>query len=108
MRCFFSVAVGAAGNVLAIEAQPAIFELLQLNLEKNGCANVRAINAACANREGSIDLQEPDYAREANFGAYSFKIPEIGRFIPLSETKVPIDALQLDQQEITNCALIKN
>lgn len=25
---FFSVAVGAAGNVLAIEAQPAIFELL--------------------------------------------------------------------------------
>lgn len=77
-----------------------------MNLEKNGCANARAINAACANREGSIDLQEPDYANEANFGTCSFKIPEIGRFIPLSETKVQIGALKLDQLEISKCALI--
>ncbi len=104
---FFSRAVGAAGSVLAIEAQPAIFELLQLNLEKNSCANARAINAACAAEAGRLELQEPDYAREGNFGAYSFKIPEIGRFIPLSETTVQIDALTLDQLEISDCALLK-
>lgn len=51
-----SKAVGDAGRVIAIEPNPACFDLLAQNIERNGCRNVEAICAAISDEEGVSDL----------------------------------------------------
>ncbi len=59
--------VGAAGRVIAIEASPRTHALLQRNLAANPfSSNVRAVNAAVADRPGTLDLYE---VNAANIGA---------------------------------------
>jgi FkbM family methyltransferase len=48
--------VGASGTVVAIEASPKTFSHLQTNLARNRARNVRAVNAAAAETEGSVKL----------------------------------------------------
>ena len=45
-----------AAHVMAIEANPDTFELLNLNLLLNGCANVEALQLAAGEREGEIEF----------------------------------------------------
>jgi FkbM family methyltransferase len=59
--------VGATGKVVAIEAAPRTFRLLQENLARNSFAsNVRAVNLAVSERPGKLDLY--DYSDD-NCGA---------------------------------------
>lgn len=48
--------VGPGGRVVAIEASPEVFDLLRRNLELNKAHNVRAVNVAISDREGSLQL----------------------------------------------------
>ena len=49
--------VGPAGKVVAIEASPLAFELLQANLRMNDYAkNVRPVQLAVSDRPGKLDL----------------------------------------------------
>jgi FkbM family methyltransferase len=59
------------GHVIAIEAQPAICEILRLNCRANGCANVRVVNAICGEKRRHVEFR-PDYISDENFGGISF------------------------------------
>ncbi len=48
--------VGAAGDVVAIEASPSIFQRLCSNIERNGLTNVRCVNAAVSDRRGALTI----------------------------------------------------
>jgi FkbM family methyltransferase len=48
--------VGSAGRVVAIEASPKTFEVLEHNLALNNVENVRCVNAAVAARPGTVTL----------------------------------------------------
>ncbi len=48
--------VGDDGRVLAIEAAPDNFTLLEHNIQHNGRANVTAVNVAAADRPGELNL----------------------------------------------------
>ena len=48
--------VGDSGKVIAVEAHPAIFASLQLNLRKNRTPNVRAVNCAVWDTEQMITV----------------------------------------------------
>lgn len=52
--------VGATGGVVAIEASPRNFELLQRNLSLNPAANVRAVNMALADEDCTVKIYPPD------------------------------------------------
>ena len=60
--------VGQQGSVVAIEASPSIFELLNHNLAINGLKNVRGVNVAASNGRKSIRIYR---ASEENLGSTS-------------------------------------
>ena len=48
--------VGPAGVVVAVEASPQIFRVLEGNVKLNGLSNVRLINVAAANKSARMTL----------------------------------------------------
>lgn len=48
--------VGPTGAVIALEASPGIADRLAANVRLNGAGNVRVMNVAASDREGTIDL----------------------------------------------------
>jgi FkbM family methyltransferase len=79
----FSRWVGS-GRVIAIEAQPAVSEVLRLNCLENGCHNVQVVNAISAERCGTFAFRG-DYAGEQNVGAISFAPKRTGLWRRLSD-----------------------
>jgi FkbM family methyltransferase len=59
------------GRVIAIEAQPAICEILRLNCRQNRCSNVHVVNAICGEKRHHVEFL-PDYTGDENFGGISF------------------------------------
>ena len=59
------------GRVVAIEAQPALCDILTLNCRRNAITNVDVVNAICGEKRGHLEFR-PDYASEENFGGISF------------------------------------
>jgi FkbM family methyltransferase len=53
----FSAAVGPAGRVIAVEADPASFELLARFCVANGLANVHCVQAAITDRPGTVHIE---------------------------------------------------
>jgi FkbM family methyltransferase len=51
--------IGSLGRVIAIEAHPETFELLNKNIELNGLANVTTINAVATSEKGKVKLFLP-------------------------------------------------
>lgn len=67
----FSRGVGAAGRVWAIEPHPVSFAILRQFCELNGLANVRALNYACTDRPGDLQIEtlpvwESNYVRSGD------------------------------------------
>jgi FkbM family methyltransferase len=48
--------VGESGGVVALEPAPSTFRALQENIARNGAGNVRAVNAAAYDREGTLPI----------------------------------------------------
>ncbi|MEU5267268.1 FkbM family methyltransferase [Streptomyces hygroscopicus] len=95
--------VGRNGKVVSVEASPAFHRILLRHAQRNGCANIRAINAAVSDRD---ELLTFILASSRNMGANSI-VPYDG---PAESTfqiaARPLPAL-LTEEEITRARVIK-
>lgn len=66
-------AVGAHGGVVAIEPQPAIFQILCANAALNVLNHVRALNCGCAASAGVMHVPILNYDAEGNFGGIALQ-----------------------------------
>ena len=98
-----SARVGRAGQVVAIEASPRTFALLQNNLALNPASvNVRAINAAVSDKPGTLELYE---ISRTNIGAATTLASRGGTLMASVEAR-PLDQI-LTADEIQRLRLIK-
>lgn len=98
-----SARVGRAGQVVAIEASPRTFALLQNNLALNPASvNVRAINAAVSDKPGTLELYE---ISRTNIGAATTLASRGGTLMASVEAQ-PLDQI-LTADEIQRLRLIK-
>ncbi|MBT5811462.1 MAG: FkbM family methyltransferase, partial [Rhodospirillaceae bacterium] len=106
---FFSKCVGEHGSVVAIEAQPNIYELLRENINLNDRQNVSALNAAAGTAAGFLTAPRLDYERDGNFGAFSFRLQDIGKYLPVAATgeEIRVEVVPLDSLDLKHCDLIK-
>ncbi|HXM41945.1 MAG TPA: FkbM family methyltransferase [Bryobacteraceae bacterium] len=75
----FSRAVGPAGRVWAIEPHPVSFEALRRLCELNRLANVTALNCACMDRAGDLQIEtlpvwESNYVRAGDASPSSYRV----------------------------------
>lgn len=61
------------GRVLAFEAQEYVFYALAGNIALNNCWNASARWSALGEREGTIDVPEPDYMKPGSFGSLELR-----------------------------------
>jgi FkbM family methyltransferase len=61
------------GKVIAFEAQEYVFYALAGNIALNNCWNASARWSALGEREGHIDVPEPDYQRPGSFGSLELR-----------------------------------
>jgi FkbM family methyltransferase len=78
----FSRAVGPAGRVWAIEPHPVSFEALRRLCELNRLANVTALNYACMDRAGELQIEtlpvwESNYVRAGDPSAASYPVKSV-------------------------------
>lgn len=106
-----SAAVGPAGRVWAFEPDPGNFNTLQQNLARNGCSNVRAVQAAVSSRTETITLYRSTVHNgdhriynpgEQDGGAVSVQAVALGEFF--NENQV-IDLIKMDIQGAEGLAL---
>lgn len=69
------------GRVLSFEAQEYVFYALAGNIALNNCWNASARWAALGEREGFIDVPEPDYMRPGSFGSLELRQRQGTEFI---------------------------
>ncbi len=67
--------VGKTGKVIAVEAAPATFAVLQKNLALNGCLNVTALNVAATAERCRVSIEATD---RHNTGANEVRIDTTG------------------------------
>jgi FkbM family methyltransferase len=60
-------------RLLAIEAQPVIFQALCANIALNGLSNVLTENLACSDGAGQLTFSAPDYDGEGNSGGVAMR-----------------------------------
>ncbi|MCZ9340263.1 FkbM family methyltransferase, partial [Streptomyces sp. TRM76130] len=95
--------VGGTGRVVAVEASHALHERLLLHLRLNGCANVRAVNTAVADRRRKLTFV---LASSQNTSANSI-VPYDGPAESVLETEaVPLTEL-LTPRELSGARVIK-
>lgn len=87
----FSRAVGPAGRVWAIEPHPVSFEILRRFCELNRLANVEALNYACLDQPGDLQIEtlpvwESNYVRAGDPTPTSYPIRGV-RFDDLAEER---------------------
>lgn len=69
------------GQVLAFEAQEYVFYALAGNIAINNCFNASARWSALGEREGFIDVPEPDYQSPGSFGSLELRQAGNNEFI---------------------------
>jgi len=95
--------VGATGRVVAIEASPRTFALLQRNLAVNASSsNVRPVHAAVSDRTGTLDLYE---VNPGNIGAAT-TLASRGGTLMASVEALPLEHI-LTPDELLRLRLIK-
>lgn len=85
------------GQVIAVEPQIRTYYALCGNITLNNLFNVQAINAALAERSGSIAMPQMDPTKPANFGGASCG----------GISDVVVQTIAIDQQELERCDFIK-
>ena len=94
--------VGRGGKVIAIEASPAIFGLLNENIALNAPANVRAVNCAASYEPGEM----PIYAPPADNLGRASTVPVEGNVLAGKVQAKPLHAI-LTREELAATRLIK-
>jgi FkbM family methyltransferase len=98
-----SKALGADGGVVAVEASPRIFQRLNRNLARNGCSNVRTVNAAASDREGELTVYAgPSFNTGATSTLEAWRHGEPEAVVPA----LPLDVI-LTPEERMRVGLIK-
>jgi FkbM family methyltransferase len=94
--------VGKTGTVVAIEASPRIFADLLINLELNGISNVRAVNVAASESEGTAKIYR---GHEHNTGL-STTLEGLGFDLECEVHAAPLSAI-LKPEELRCTRLVK-
>src|SRR5262249_7184879 len=97
-----STLVGKSGRVVSIEASPETFQALESNLARNSIENVRAINMAASDSQGSLKLYR---GHVFNIGLATV-IQEQGFEFECEVAAAPLTSI-LQPVEIRNARLIK-
>lgn len=98
-----SHSVGGAGQVVALEASPGTFRLLEANLLLNpDCQNVRALNVAAAEQTGTI----PFYLGPEGVEGWSTTVMRKASWKQTTIAAAPLSSL-LAEQELQSVRLIK-
>jgi FkbM family methyltransferase len=92
-------AVGPTGRIIALEPQPAVFDLLRSNLHLNHLDAVDARCVAISSEPGTQLLKVPDYGQRHNSGMATLD----GR----DGTRVEVPTIRLDDLGVSKCSLIK-
>jgi FkbM family methyltransferase len=100
------------GGVLALEAQERIFYALAGNICLNNCFNARALHVAVGDRDGTMAVPQPDYARPGSFGSLELQAgahtEDIGQPIDYRpEALRSIPAVRLDSLTLPRLDLLK-
>ncbi len=81
-------AVGPTGQVVAVEAQPAVFNILCANLALNGLTNVVPISAGCGSVPGHMVCPRVDYKTAAAHNSGGVSLLASGDGIPVEIIRV--------------------
>jgi FkbM family methyltransferase len=93
------------GQVTAFEAQEFVFYALAGNLALNNCLNARARWSALGDREGFIDIPEPDYLSEASFGSLELRRRSHTEFIGQKVSYAAEDLVRTPMLTVDSLAL---
>lgn len=99
------------GQVIAVEAQERIYYALAGNIALHNCFNARAIWAAVSDKDGSIDIPEPNYQMPSSFGSFELKErlgnENIGQVINYDKPTSRVRTMTIDSAGFTRVDLIK-
>ena len=93
------------GRVIAFEAQEYVFYALAGNIALNNCWNASARWSALGEREGSIDVPEPDYMRPGSFGSLELRQRKDTEFIGQAVSYDAEDCIRTPMTTIDSLAL---
>ncbi len=96
--------VGDQGRVVAIEASPRIFQILERHLDQNGCSNVRRVNVGASDQAGELRLIDGPLGNRGHTHLVAAQAGDPG-----SSVSVRVDRMDqlLSSAEIENTRLIK-
>ncbi|MFI4975596.1 MAG: FkbM family methyltransferase [Caulobacterales bacterium] len=94
--------VGSEGAVVAVEALPSNFAMLQENVSQNAAGNVRAVNCAVSDRRGDLTIFSGAFRNTGT--ATTIELP--GRAVVGRVASLPLDEI-LTGDERARVALIK-
>jgi FkbM family methyltransferase len=102
--------VGPDGRVVAVEAQPEIFQVLCANLALNGLANVAAHGCGCGERPGTMYAPAVDYGRAEVHNAGGISLADTGNgarvsIVPLDELAGELPTLRLLKVDVEGMEL---
>jgi FkbM family methyltransferase len=81
--------IGPSGRIIAVEPDPDDYELLQLNIEKNSCANVIPINIGLGGNTGERQM-------EFRGRSYSFKVDTLENILKKAGLEKSINFVKMD------------
>ena len=81
--------IGPGGRIIAIEPHPNDYELLQLNIKRNNCANVIPINIGLGGNTGERSL-------EFRGRSYSFRVDTLENILEKVGLKKKINFIKMD------------
>jgi FkbM family methyltransferase len=93
------------GRVIAFEAQEHVFYALAGNIALNNCFNASARWSALGERDGHIDIPEPDYLRPGSFGSLELRQRAKGEFIGQAVSYAAEDCVRTPMVAIDSLAL---
>src|SRR6185295_8109347 len=91
---------GPRGSVVAFEPQPAVFEVLQRNIDQNGLGNVRAYHAGVGAERSELYVDSIDASQPANLGAAVLHRDA-------SAQRIAVPVMSLDELRLDACHLVK-
>jgi FkbM family methyltransferase len=96
-------------EIIAFEAQQAVFNQLSENIQLNAAKNVLPIHLGLSDREEDILTTVPDYVSEPNIGAFSLDphVRQNGYEVQTTGKQETIRLVPLDTFEFTRVLLIK-
>jgi FkbM family methyltransferase len=99
------------GSVISFEAQEKIYSALAGNVILNNLMNVKAVHAAVSDREGSIEIPQPDYIRPASFGSLELRqrpdTQNIGQRIDYTSGLLTVRTISIDSLRLPRLDVLK-